>query len=328
MKTKSCIFQMFLFYSAVCIVLIGVPVSIQAQDFPNKPITIYCGFAAGATTDIVARALANGVEKLLGVPVMVEQKVGGNATVAAGLVATKKPDGYTLSYVSSDAIMRLPFLMKVPYNPMKDFTYIGQYAYYAGALVVHADSPIKTAEEFIAYAKAHPGLTYATGGKNSHQGLPIRLLAECKGLQFTEIPYTGGAEAVTNMLGKHVDFLAGSGSHYPYVDQGKFRQLIMHHRYDRNPDYPDVPTLRELGCPDVQSNAHLLIGPIGMTDAVYNKLSTAFRKIADSAELQALLKQIRSPYCPAMTREALKKEMEDQYKYYIDYYKKAGMGST
>ena len=188
---------------------------------------------------------------------------------------------------------------------------------------MHSDSPIKTAEEFIAYAKTRPGLTYGSSGINSHQGISIQILAQCKGLQLTEIPYKGGAESVTQMLGKHTDFLCGSGSHHPYVQQGKFRLLIVNQTDKRDPDYHNVPTLKELGCPDVPPNAPFVIAPKGMTDAVYRKLANAFKKVADGAEFQKVLKQIKCPYS-FKTREQLEKDMPAEYEFYKEYHKKTG----
>src|SRR5512136_1202934 len=126
----------------------------SAQKYPDRTITIYGGYAAGATTDLTARALADGAEKLLGTPVVVESKPGGGATVAAGLVASKKPDGYTLGVVSTAALTMRPHVLKLSYNPLKDFTVIMQYSRYIGGLCVLNDSPLKTIDEFIAYAKA------------------------------------------------------------------------------------------------------------------------------------------------------------------------------
>lgn len=313
-----------LFFATMSLVLFaGLSPLAQAQDFPNKPITLYVGFAAGATTDIVGRSLAAGAEKILGVPIVVEQKAGASATLCAGLVASKKPDGYTLGIVSSDAIMRLPDLIKVAFDPMKDFSYIGQYAGYSGALVVMADSPIKTIEEFIAYAKAHPGMTYASNGINNHQAMSIEILAQCKGLSFKAIPYTGGSEAITSLLGKHVDFLSGAGSHLPYVQQGKFRMLMVAQTEKRSPDYPNIPTLKELGCPDVPPNTQIIIAPKGMPDAIADKLESAFKKVHDSPEFQQVLKQIKSPYL-YKDRKTLEKDMRAEYELYKEYHKKTG----
>jgi tripartite-type tricarboxylate transporter receptor subunit TctC len=323
MKSKRHGFRFILLGFIALTFLMGAPMSLKAQSFPNKPISLYVGFAAGATTDIVGRSLAAGAEKLLGVPIVVEQKAGASSTLCAGLVASKKPDGYTIGIVSSDAIMRLPDLIKVAFDPMKDFTFIGQYASYSGALVVMADSPIKTAEEFIEYAKAHPGMTYASNGINNHQAMSIEILAQCKGLKFKAIPYTGGSEAITSMLGKHVDFLCGAGSHLPYVQQGKFRMLIVNQMDKRDPDYPDVPTLKELGCPDVPPNTQMIIAPKGLPDAVANRLAEAFKKVADGPEFQQVLKQIKSPYL-FKDRKTLTKDMQAEFELYKEYHKKTG----
>ena len=323
MKSKRNWFRFILLGFIALTFLTGAPMSLKAQSFPDKPISLYVGFAAGATTDIVGRSLAAGAEKLLGVPIVVEQKAGASSTLCAGLVASKKPDGYTIGIVSSDAIMRLPDLIKVAFDPMKDFTFIGQYASYSGALVVMADSPIKTAEEFIEYAKAHTGMTYASNGINNHQAMSIEILAQCKGLSFKAIPYTGGSEAITSMLGKHVDFLCGAGSHLPYVQQGKFRMLIVNQMDKRDPDYPDVPTLKELGCPDVPPNTQIIIGPKGMPDAVANRLAEVFKKVADGPEFQQVLKQIKSPYL-FKDRKTLTKDMQAEFELYKEYHKKTG----
>ena len=131
-----------------CLIL---PAAAQAQ-YPDKAITLYVAFAAGATTDLTARALAQGAEKILGVPIAVENKGGGGATVANGLLASKKPDGYSLLVTSTGSITVRPLLMKLAYTP-KDFRVLMQYTFYIGGLVVPADSPWKTVDDFIEHAK-------------------------------------------------------------------------------------------------------------------------------------------------------------------------------
>ena len=148
-----------------------------SQDFPNKPITIYCGYAPGATVDSTARALARGAEEVLGVPVIVENKPGGGATVCAGLVASKKPDGYTLGSFTTSALCSSPHIMKLAYNPLEDFTIIMSYSRVIGGLCVLSESPIKTIDAFISYAKAHPGLSYGSSGLYSQTHLATELLA-------------------------------------------------------------------------------------------------------------------------------------------------------
>lgn len=276
--------------------LISFPALAAGEDFPKKPITVYCGFVAGATTDLTSRGLAAGAEKLLGVPVMVENKPGGSATVCAALIARKKPDGYTLAVVDSGAISTTPLQLNVAYNPRKDFTLIMQYSRYVAGLCVLSESPLKTIDEFIVYSKAHPGLTYGSSGLYTQQQTGIELFALCKGLKFKHIPYKGGAEAVTAFLGKHTDFICGTGSHIPYVRQGIARMLFVHTTQKRDPSFPDIPTLRELGCEDLEPASLVLIGPKGIPDAVVNKIREAFKKSSESAAFQNLLKEINMPY--------------------------------
>ena len=279
----------------VCLFLFLVPT--WAQDYPNKPITLYCGYAAGATTDLTARALAMGAEKILGVPVMVDNKPGGTSTVCAGLIASKKPDGYNLAAVDTGVVSKSNFLYKISYNAEKDFTYVLQYTRYIGGLCVHGDSPIKSIDEFIAWAKSKPGLMYGTPGMYSQQHLAMEVFNRCKDLKLKHIPYKGGSEAVTAFLGKHTDFLGGSGSHIPYVKQGAFRMLLVYNTSDkRDPIFPDVPVLRELGCEDYPPWGMVIVGPRGLPDPMVKKLSAVFKQVAEGPDFQNLLKQLNLPY--------------------------------
>jgi tripartite-type tricarboxylate transporter receptor subunit TctC len=228
--------------------------------------------------------------------VVVENKAGGGATVAAGLVASKKPDGYTLGVVSTGVITVRPHIFKVSYDPFKDFTLIGQYSRYIGGLCVLSDSPLKTIDDFIAYAKSKPGLSYGSSGAYTQQHMAVELFSQCKGLNLKHVPYKGGAPANTALLGKHTDFVAGSGQHMQYVKQGVFRMLMIYNAEKRDPDYPDLPILKELGCPDAPALGYILVAPKGLPEPVYQKLLTATRKIVEGQEFQKLLKHLDLPY--------------------------------
>jgi tripartite-type tricarboxylate transporter receptor subunit TctC len=294
-----------------------------SQEFPTKPITIYCGYAAGATTDITARGLASGLEKVLGVPVVVENKAGGGATVAAGLVASKKPDGYTLGVVSTGVITVRPHLLKLSYDPLKDFTLISQYSLYIGAVTVLKDSPYKNIGEFIAYAKANPGLSYASPGMYTQQHLATELFRQCKGLDFKHIPTKGGAEANTQLLGKHVNFVAGAGQHIQYVKQGVFRMLAVFNTDKRDPNYPDVPTIKELGCQDAPALGYIVVGPKGMPEAIYKKLSGAIKKVVEGPDFQKLLSHLEIPYA-YKDRAQMEKDVLVENEFYKTFLQKMG----
>lgn len=294
------------------------------QDYPNKPITIYAGFEAGGGTDITARGLAAGAEKLLGVPVVVENKPGGTGTVCATLLASKKPDGYTLGAISSATLATMPHLVSVSFDPLKDFTLLCYYSRNTGALTVLSESPFKTLDDFITHAKAHPGLTYTSAGLHSSQQLATEAFAKCKGLVFKHIPTKGGAEAYRQLLGKHCDFVSGSGSHLIYVKQGLFRQLLMYHLDKRDPDYPDVPFLKEIGCQDVPSARRAIVAPRGLPQPIIAKLIATFRKVAEGEEFQSLLKRVDIPYDYKEGIE-FENDVKQEYYWYKDYFGKAGI---
>ncbi len=293
------------------------------QDFPTKPITVYCGYAAGASTDVTARALASEAEKILGVPVVVESKPGGGATVAAGLVASKKPDGYTLAVISTGALTVRPHLLKVSYDPLKDFTLITQYTLYIGGLCVLSESPIKTIDEFIAYAKTHPGLSYGSPGMYTQQHLATEIFRECKGLTFKHVPTKGGAEANTALLGKHTDFVAGAGQHISFLKQGNFRMLVLYNTDKRDPNFPNVPTLKEIGCNDAPALGYIVVGPKGMPPAVTKKLEDTFKKVTDSPAFQKVLTNFDLPYSYKGAAE-LEASILPEYEFFKTFLQKIG----
>ena len=303
--------------------VISFPPSAIGQAYPDKPITIYCGFAPGATTDLTARALAAGAEKLLGVPVVVENKPGGGATVAPALLVNKKPDGYTLCVTPSNSLTIRPHLYKLAYDPLKDFTYLVWYSLYLGGLCVNSDSPLKTIDEFIAYAKEHPGLSYGSSGTYSAQHLATELLAQCKGLKFRHVPTKGGSEFYTLLLGRHTDFVAGSGAHIPYLKQGLFRMLLVYNTDRRDPSYPDIPTLKELGCRDVPPGYYMVIGPRGMPSAISQKLVETFKKVTEGPDFQKMLANANLPYI-FKDQEQVEKELPVHYEWFKNYFKEIG----
>ncbi len=323
MGLKKKIFKLWSGIGLAQIFIFILSFSAMAANYPNKPITIYCGYAAGATTDLTARALAAGAEKLLGVPVVVENKPGGGATVCAALVASKKPDGYTLGVVSTGVIAVRPHLLKIAYKPLEDFTLLMQYSRYIGGLCVLSESPLKTIDDFIKYAKANPGLAYSSPGMYTQQHLAVELLRQCKGFEFKHVPCKGGAPANTQLLGKHVNFVAGAGQHIQYLKQGVFRLLLVFNADKRDPNYPDVPTLKELGCPDAPPLGYIIIGPKGMPNDIVYKLEKAFRQVTESAEFQKLLINLGIPY-DYKSRAQLEKDVIREYELYKNFLEKMG----
>jgi tripartite-type tricarboxylate transporter receptor subunit TctC len=310
---------------AACVAL---PLTTQAQNYPNKPITFYVSYGAGATTDITARALARAAESILGVPITIDNKGGGGGTVAAGMLVSKKPDGYTVLVGSTSAITTRPALMKVSYKA-SDIVGVMQYSYFHnGSVVIPADSPWKTIEDFIEAAKKTPGMSYATAGgggvATTSQQMGVEALKRCKGLDFKHVPTKGGTEANTMLMGKHVNFTSGSGSHNPLVVDGVFRQLVLFQSM-RDDNFPDVRTLKDIGCDwdNPPSSGMLVTVRAGTPPAILKKLEDTFMTIAQSAEFRAMLKQNYLPF-DLKDSKTLNRDLALETTWYKDYFTKTG----
>lgn len=301
------------------------PVLGFSQDFPTKPITIYCGFEAGATTDLTARALAEAGQKILGVPVVVENKAGGGSTVAASLVASKKPDGYTLAVVASSAMDVRHIMLAPPYNPAKDFTFLMVYGNYVGGICVLKESPFKTLNDLLDHARKNPGsLSYSSSGIGANQQLAVDYLAKQAKVSFKHVPFKGGAPASTALIGKHVDFTAGAGIHLNYVKQGIFRMLAVTSAEQRDPEFPDVPSLKDLGYQDLPPQQYLLLAPKGLPAPISKKLEDNFRQAVHSAEFKKVMKNLSVPFS-FKDRRQLEADFPGTYKFYADLLKEIGI---
>jgi tripartite-type tricarboxylate transporter receptor subunit TctC len=272
------------------IMAFGLPA--LAAEFPTKSITLVIPYPAGGSTDLTGRALANAAKKYLGQPIIVENKSGGGGTVGPSLVVPKPPDGYTIGIITSSPTIAY-HMGKLNFNPVGDLTHILRWAGYLFGLVVQTDSQWKTIQEFIQYAKQNPQkVSYGSPGVGTPPHLAMEELAALAGgIQFVHIPYKGGAESNTGLLGGHVDSVSDSSGWGPLVDAGKFRLLVTY-GYQRSTRYPQVPTLKEVGYNMVSPGPIGLIGPKDMPKPIVAKLHDAFKKAMDDADFQAVMKKL------------------------------------
>ena len=255
--------------------------------YPERSIVVYCAFAAGGPTDLAMRALADAVNKILPRRVIVENKPGaGGALASQHLAQTAKPDGYTLTQVPL-GVFRLPHMTKTSFDPLTDLTWILNVAGYEFGTMVRADSPWKTWQEFIAYAKANPGkINYGSPGIGTSLHLTMDDIAAREKIQWTQVPFKGTAESTTALRGGHVNAVAGTPA-WELVDAGAVRVLTTWGP-NRNRRSPNVPTLKELyGI--VANSPWGIAGPKGMDSRVARILHDSFRKaLADPAFVQTL----------------------------------------
>ena len=291
-----------------------------AKDFPSKPITLIMPWPAGSGVDLWHRAMADAAGKLLGQPVVVDNRVGGSGTSGpAAMAAAAKPDGYTIAQMPV-TLFRLPHMQKTPYDPMKDFTWILHTSGYTFGVVVRADSPFKTFKDVIEFARANPGkFTYATPGAGTSLHIGMEQIAQKAGVKFTHVPFKGGPEGWAAVEGGHVMADADATGWAPLVDAGKFRLLCIWTE-KRNPRWPDVPTLNELGFGLILDSPFGLAGPKGMDPAVVKKLHDAFKAALDDPKVAELMAKYDYPKRYMSTADYAKfaKQQYDEQRAVVD----------
>jgi tripartite-type tricarboxylate transporter receptor subunit TctC len=261
-----------------------------AQPFPTKPVTLICPWPAGGSTDITMRALAEATAKYLGQQVIIENKPGAGGTLGAVALLNARPDGYTVSQIPL-GVFRVPHLEKTAYDPLKDFTYIVGISGYTFGVVVPADSPHKTFNDLVAFAKANPDkIAYGTPGQNTSLHVTMEEIAWKQGIKWVHIPHKGNAPNMLAILGGQVNAAADATGWGPHVDAGKLRLLVTWGD-KRTKRWPSVPTLQELGFGIVSNSPYGLAGPKGMDPKIIQVLHDAFKKGAeDPIHLAALEK--------------------------------------
>ncbi|SAH79492.1 lipoprotein [Bordetella trematum] len=259
-----------------------------AEAFPSRPIRILVGFSPGGVTDIVVRALAESAATVFGQPIIIENKLGAGGVMPAYQLLNSAPDGYTLGLIPQ-SVYRLPYINSIKWDPAQDLEYVIRLTGFTWGLVVAADSPIKSFRDYVEYARSHPGeLSYGTVGSLTTQHLTMEQIARTLGVQFNHVPYKGVAEALPALLGGHIMSVADASSWVPYVKAGKMRLLVVW-TDKRVPQFPDVPTLREVGIDMVQTSPWGLAAPKGTPPAVVQRLHDGFRQAMQGKAFQESL---------------------------------------
>ena len=268
--------------------------ALAQEKYPTKPINFVVGYPAGGTTDICARPLVMAASKILGQPIVVLNKAGGGSAVAVASLKIEKPDGYTIGILPTGAVLG-QHMRKVPYDSAKDFTPVMQYAVYLYGLVVRSDSPWNTFKEFIDYAKANPGkVRYSTAGPGTSQHLVMERLALKEKIKWTHIPFQGGGPAITALLGGHVEASAQTTEWKPQVEAGRLRLLAVYGE-KRMGDFPNVPTLLEMGYGIVAPSLICIVGPKGLSPQIVETLHGTFKRAMEDPDFIKVSKQVDQP---------------------------------
>ncbi len=302
---------------AVAVLLCGSGYTQEdVSRFPSKPITYIVPVTPGTGTDLSVRLIAKEAERFLKQPVVVVNKPGGALTLGTAAIATAKPDGYTIGFSGGPPLFLTPLLEKVPYDPIKDIRSVMQYGGFNFGVYVKGDSPFKTFKDLIAYARQNPKkATYGTVGVNGMPNIMMEEVAKREKVQFTHIPFKGTSEGQTALLGGHTIF--GAGDFNASLVEAKEIRLLMMLKDEPSPEYPGVPTLKEL---------YNLPYPMGITiitqkavpDAIVNKLDDAFVK---AMKEPAFIKGMKELQLPIIYRSG--KELDAYVAQSYNYFAKA-----
>ena len=262
----------------------------SAQTFPTRQITLLVGFPPGGGTDGPSRVIADKMRASLGVPVVVENRPGGQQMVAIRAVQASPPDGYTLLVGTGSSLAQNPALNPaIGYDPLRDFTLIGQFGVSQGVIVVHSSVPAQTLQELVEYLRKNPGQSYATGGVGAAAHLSMSLLTSKLGLEMVHVPYKGDGPAMVDLASGRVP--VGMMSYISARGAGDKVRILAATSVQRLPYAPEVPSLSESGLPELvvldPYTFFGIVGPPGLPPEIVARLNRAVQDAVASPDVAA-----------------------------------------
>jgi tripartite-type tricarboxylate transporter receptor subunit TctC len=277
---------------ALALALAGAS-SAHAQNYPMRPIRLVVPYAAGGSTDVLARMVGQKLTEALGQPVVIDNRTGAGTLIATEIVARAAPDGYTLLMATPPLVVADALYQKVPFDAMRDFAAVTNIAATSNVLVVHPSMPAQSARELIALAKTQPGkYAYGSSGIGGASHLAVALFASMAGVELLHIPYKGGALAVTDLLGGRLSLMfANLTTVQQHVKSGKVRALAIG-TAQRSLVLPELPTVAEAGVPGYEANNwNGVVAPAATPRALIEQLQREIRAIVDAPEMRGRLLQ-------------------------------------
>jgi len=278
---------------AFAIVSVGFAAAASAQSYPDKPIRAFIPFGAGSATDVIPRALFDALGAELGQTIIVENRGGAGGTLGVGAVVRADPDGYTI-LANSSAHTVSPFIVSAPYDTAKDLSGVFMIGQNANVMIVIPDKGWKTAQDFIAAAKAKPGtINYGSAGVGSATHISAERFRMAAGIEATHVPYKGGAEAMTDLLGGRIDFyFCPISTALPLIRDGRALALVVS-TPTRASDLPNVPTPADLGLKDASTVIwYAIFMPSKTPRAIIDKFHDAAAKVLATPAMKAKMKQL------------------------------------
>ena len=299
---------------------------VAAYDFPNRPIRVLHGFAAGGNADIVARIMAEEMRKILGQSLIVEPRPGAGGNIASQATARSDADGYTIVLLTTAHAISPALIRAQNFDPVADFQFLSMVTDFPFFIVVNEASRFRTIQDLVAEARAKPGtLTAGTAGVGTGHHMGLELMSSTLGVKFVHVPYRGDSGAITGVLGSSVDFIIAPGAAVlSSIEDGKLRALAVTGPR-RWATTPAVPTLSESVSPGLEMMAWIgFAAPQNIPRPVLDRLNAAIRQAVDSTEVRARLASLGG-YPSASTPEEMTRKVTAQIALWKDVAAKAGM---
>jgi tripartite-type tricarboxylate transporter receptor subunit TctC len=264
----------------------------QAQNWPERPVKLILPYAPGGATDLIGRPWADKLAQVFGQQFVIENRGGAGGMIGTEAVAKSLPDGYTFLLNPAATLTVIPNLRQAPYDTFKSFDPVGRVGDIVSGFVIHPAVGVKTFQEMIDYAKKNPGkLAYGSAGLATSTHLRIEMLKFRAGIDILHVPYRGSADALNDLLPNNIQMM-NEINVLPHVKAGKLILLCINYP-TRHPDFPDVPTLTELGYPDSDVPiAFLLMAPAGTPKDIIAKFNAKLVELAKTDEMIAKMRAI------------------------------------
>ena len=296
---------------------LGLPLAVQAQTWPTKPLRVVVNFPPGGAADQIARAIGTPLAEALGQPVVVENRAGANGNLGGEVVAKSPADGYTLLMSSGGMVSVNPHIYaRMPFDPAKDLTPVAAAARVLVFLVAKATLPVNTIDEFLAYVKANPGrLSYGSAGNGSSPHLAGEMMKSQAGLFAVHVPYRGAAPALQDVLAGQIDFYFDPGIGLGQVRAGKLKLLAVGSP-KRSPLFPQTPTLDEAGLKGFDADTVFgFYAPAGTPPEVVARLNREINRILGTPAVKDRIQALGGEPLPISPAEFAAKASEDSRRF-------------
>jgi tripartite-type tricarboxylate transporter receptor subunit TctC len=294
------------FALAVLAFAAALPLAAFAQQYPAKPIKIVVGYSAGGAVDIVARTLGQSLSAAMGQPVLVDNKPGAGTNIAVKAVIDAPPDGYTLLMAANALAANMALYKPAPFDAERDLAPVALIGRVPVVIAANPSAPYNSVAQLIAAAKAKPGtLAFASPGNGSTPHLAAELFARSAGVSLQHIPYRGGAQAITDVVGGQVPLLAMNALEVkPHVQSGKLKVLAVLSA-QRSVIFPDVPTIAESGFPGFEASVwYALMAPAGTPKPILAKLHDEVQKALKTSDVAERMTAVGGEVTPGSIETA------------------------